>query len=193
MHYIEYKHGSTHIEFFNSIGGKETIYVNGQIVSQRTTIMGYNHRFEVIEDGEPARYVLRTKMGGPTLAQIDLIRNREYLLKNEIVPYGTRGEKDDKKLKEGLKLLRMFDLEGAKESFKHAIDADPQNPKIYFYLACVYSLLENKSEAFRLLQQALDQGLVDRELIIEEDALAYIRIQEEFDGFCIKNKIEWSH
>ncbi|MEL6123509.1 MAG: hypothetical protein AAFR14_07285, partial [Bacteroidota bacterium] len=46
-----------------------------------------------------------------------------------------------------------------------------------------YSLLENKEEAFKHLDLAVDYGLKDTEKIMNHDDLAFLRIQPEFDAF----------
>lgn len=183
-------HGDIKIEFINSFSGKETVRVNNQIVSEKSSIMGTIHRFEMVTNGSTKKYSLRTKLGGATMVMIDLLCDRNYLLQNEPVPYGSPGPGINKELQAGLKKLRMFDLQAAVALFDRALDADPYNPQLHFYKACAHSLLEEKKEAFHHLQLAIDKGLVDRGKILSEDGLAFIRISEEFEGFCIRNKIE---
>ena len=190
MYYFRYQYNNTKIEFINSISGKETIMVNGQVVSQKTTIMGTAHRFSLIESGEKARYILRTKIGGETMVLIDLSRNGHYILQNEPVHYGTPDKQEMKRLSDGLKKLKTFDLDGALLIFDEVLEDDPNNAQIHFYKACAHSLMEHKKEAFKHLSHALENGLVDREQILTEDALAFIRIQEEFEAFCSANGIE---
>ena len=99
MQYIKYRSGNTIIEFVNSISGKETVKVNGQIVSTKSSIFGTQHHFKVVENGEPARYMLRTKIGGPTLVLIDLKRNGDYILQNEPVYPGSMTTTQNKQMK----------------------------------------------------------------------------------------------
>ena len=191
MHYYKYTDENIRVEFLNSFSGKETIRVNGQVVSEKSSVMGTNHHFTTFENGEEARYTLRTKLGGSTMVMIDLLRNREYLLRDQVVQYGASKDGNSKLMKVGQKLLRSYDLQGALDVFDEALDADPEQPLFYLYRACALSLMERKKEAFESLNAAIDHGLVDREQIITEDALAYLRIQEEFEGFCVKYGLEY--
>ena len=54
---------------------------------------------------------------------------------------------------------------------------------VHFNLACSYSLLENADKAFFHLDKAVNLGFNDFKRIKEHDALAYLRIQKEFDAF----------
>ena len=190
MQYIKYKSGNTIIEFHNSLSGKETVTVNGEIVSQKSSIFGIDHHFKVIENGETVRYMLRTKIGGVTLVQIDLKRNGTYLLQNEPVYTANLTKRKSKALKDGVKKLRQYDLEEAVSTFEQAIDSDPDNPDIHFYKACAHSLLEQQKDAFFHLQKSIELGLVNRKKILSEDALAFIRIKPQFEEFCRANDID---
>jgi hypothetical protein len=44
--------GDNKIEIFNSFLGKETIRVNGEIVSEKTSITGAKHHFKIIENNQ---------------------------------------------------------------------------------------------------------------------------------------------
>ena len=59
----------------------------------------------------------------------------------------------------------------------------PNDVAIHFNLACSYSLSEEKENAFFHLGKAVEYGFVDFKRIQEHDALAYLRIQDEFDIF----------
>lgn len=192
MHYFEYNDGPIRIEFYNSFSGKETVRVNGQVVSSKSSVMGTDHHFDVVKDGKAAHYCLLTKIGGPTMVLLDLICNQEYILRNQVVPHGSGSSMQDSSyLKDGLKALRAFDLEKAEQLFVKGIYTDPRNPLLFYHLACVHSLNENKQDAFKYLVLALENGLVDRQRIATEDGLAYIRIEEEFEAFCIQYKIDY--
>lgn len=39
------------IELFNSILGKETIKVNGEIISEKRSMLGTDHNFDILENG----------------------------------------------------------------------------------------------------------------------------------------------
>ena len=55
--------GETHIEFHNAFSGKETIKVNGEIVSSKISLSGMDHVFKVNEGGEEVTYKLTTGTG----------------------------------------------------------------------------------------------------------------------------------
>lgn len=52
--------GETHIEFHNVRSGKETIKVNGEVVSSKVSFSGMDHVFQVDEGGEEVTYKLPT-------------------------------------------------------------------------------------------------------------------------------------
>ncbi len=190
MYYLKHKIGRTLIEFTNSFYGTETVLVNGQVVSEKSSILGAVHHFKVMEDGQNIHYSLRTKVGGVTLVMIDLIRAGEYILQNEPVINGTLQKKySSATLKKGVKKLRSYELDKALEIFTNGLNADPHQPQLHFFIACVHSLLEQKDECFHHLSKALENGLVNRSRILTEDALAYIRVQEEFGTFRKANQL----
>lgn len=47
-----------HLEFHNSVLGKETVYVNGQEVSSKVSVLGTTHHFSVYEDRQWVAYEL---------------------------------------------------------------------------------------------------------------------------------------
>ncbi len=51
MKYTTLNLGENRIEIYNSLLGKETIKVNGKIVSEKYSIFGAKHKFKVIENG----------------------------------------------------------------------------------------------------------------------------------------------
>ena len=55
--------GETQIEFHNAFSGKETIKVNGEVVSSKVSFSGMDHIFQVNEGGEEVTYKLTTGTG----------------------------------------------------------------------------------------------------------------------------------
>ena len=51
------------IEIFNSLIGKETIKVNGEVVSSKFSITGTEHYFELMENGEKSDCKIITGFG----------------------------------------------------------------------------------------------------------------------------------
>ena len=83
----------------------------------------------------------------------------------------------------GIQKYKEFDYEGAIEDFKKALAIHPTDVAVHFNLACSYSLNEEKENAFFHLSKTVELGFVDFKKIQEHDALAYLRIQDEFDAF----------
>lgn len=83
----------------------------------------------------------------------------------------------------GIAKYKEFDYEGAIEDFKKALSIHPKDIAVHFNLACSYSLSEEKENAFFHLDKAVEYGFVDFKRVQEHDALAYLRIQDEFDIF----------
>jgi TM2 domain-containing membrane protein YozV len=83
----------------------------------------------------------------------------------------------------GIQKYKEYDFEGAIEDFKKALAINPTDIAVHFNLACSYSLNEEKENAFFHLNKAVELGFVDFKKIQDHDALAYLRIQDEFDIF----------
>jgi len=80
------------IDLVSLFSGKETIYYNGEIVSQKKSLFGGLHTFKVVENGVDAQYEIKVGMGFPIRATVEIKRNGELLyadnnLKN---PYGVQ-------------------------------------------------------------------------------------------------------
>ncbi|WP_181307108.1 hypothetical protein [Rufibacter sp. XAAS-G3-1] len=71
---------SVKIEVDNSFTGLETIKYNGEIVSEKKSLLGENHRFEREENGETAQYEVRISIKHLTRVGIDIYRNNKVLL-----------------------------------------------------------------------------------------------------------------
>lgn len=83
----------------------------------------------------------------------------------------------------GVKKFKDYDYEGAIEDFEKSLQISPKDIATHFNIACAYSLMENKDKAFYHLDRAVAQGFDDRERIKTHDALAFLRIQDEFQSF----------
>lgn len=83
----------------------------------------------------------------------------------------------------GIKKYKEFDLDGAIEDFRKALDINPQDLSLHFNLACAYSLTEQVDKAYSHLDKAVSLGFNDFEKIRTHDDLAYLRIQDRFDDF----------
>ncbi len=85
--------------------------------------------------------------------------------------------------KRGIEKYRDYDYDGAIEDFIKALEIDPTDIATHFNIACAYSLNEDTDKAFEHLDKAVALGFKDFQKLKEHDALAYIRIQDEFDKF----------
>ncbi len=86
----------------------------------------------------------------------------------------------------GLQKYKDYEFEAAIVDFKKALQINPNDVAVHFNMACTYSLVEEKDNAFFHLSKSVELGFVDFEKIRTHDALAYLRIQDEFDQF-VKN------
>ena len=84
----------------------------------------------------------------------------------------------------GMKRYKDYDFEGAIKDFTKALAINPRDVAVHFNIACAYSITENKDKAFYHLSKAVENGFDNVDKIREHDALAYLRIQEEFDQFA---------
>ena len=114
----------------------------------------------------------------------DLKREREEAVKRQRNVYK---QKETKKVnpykKSGIEKFKDYDFEGAIEDFNKALNYNDKDPSIHFNLACAYSLTEKKEEAFFHLDKSVENGFKLFEKIKSHDALAYLRIQDEYDEF----------
>lgn len=83
----------------------------------------------------------------------------------------------------GIAKYKDYDFLGAITDFEKALNVDSKDVAVHFNIACAYSITENVEEAFFHLSEAVRYGFSDLEKIKEHDALAYLRIQEEFEAF----------
>ena len=184
MQYKKITSGNTIIEFHNNWLGEETVIVNGQVVSKKSSIWGTNHYFAIPENGADVKYILTSKLTDGMQVALDLIRNGELVQENVPVPFGSRPKKPvNKAKKRGLAELKEYALEEALAEFEQALEQDPKDPEIYFHMACAHSVLENTSDGFSCLKKAVENGLADTEMILNHDMLAFIRINAAFEDF----------
>ncbi|HRF41913.1 MAG TPA: hypothetical protein PK198_24135 [Saprospiraceae bacterium] len=186
MHYIKLKSEGTVIEFHNNWLGEETVIVGGKKVSKKSSIMGANHYFTVIENGAPVNYVLTSKVLDLTMMNVgvDLIRNGQIVYANVPLSYGTKPKSPHEELKsKALAKLIAYEIHEALDLLKHAQQLDPEDYEIYFHLACAYSNLEDVENGYANLKLAVQHGMSDHEKILNHDMLAYLRLQDPFERF----------
>lgn len=188
MQYQKLVSGNTIIEFHNNWLGEETVIVNGQIVSKKSSITGTHHHFTVKEESDTARYVLTTKLDMNMQVLVDLRRNGILIHQDVVVRYGGVPKSPvNKAKKQGLIYLKQYDLEEAVAELQKAVDIDPDDPEIYFHLACAYSVMEKPQEGFECLMLTVKKGLQNTEMILDHDMLAFLRMHPAFEGFLNSN------
>ncbi len=84
----------------------------------------------------------------------------------------------------GMKRYKDYDFEGAITDFTKALAINPRDVAVHFNIACAYSITEDKDKAFYHLSKAVENGFDNVDKIREHDALAYLRIQDEFGQFA---------
>lgn len=86
----------------------------------------------------------------------------------------------------GIQKYKDYDFDDAIVDFNKALKIDGKDKAVHFNIACAYSLTENKDKAFFHIDAAVANGFSDFERIKNHDALAYLRIQDEYESF-VKN------
>jgi TM2 domain-containing membrane protein YozV len=85
--------------------------------------------------------------------------------------------------KSGIKKYKDYDIQEAILDFEKGIKLEPHDISLHFNMASAYSLLENKEAAYKYLAKAVELGFKDFDKIETHDDLAFLRIQDDFDGF----------
>ena len=184
MQYHKFIVGETVIEFHNNWLGEETVIVNGKVASKDSSFLGMHHHFNVMENGNMVRYVLTTKVTEMMQVALDLRRNGELLYEDVIIRYGSKPKSPKNKFKlSGIVKLHEYDLEEAVEDLKNALDVNPEDPEIHFYLACAFSIMEKTKEGFDSLKNAIKYNLQEPDSILKHEMLAFLRIHPAFEGF----------
>ncbi|MEM9819990.1 MAG: hypothetical protein AAF985_02915 [Bacteroidota bacterium] len=184
MQYQKLVSGKTVIEFHNNWMGEETVIVRGQVVSRKSSVWGTNHYFTVLEEGHTVRYILTTRVTDNMQVVLDLSRNGELTMEGVSVILGSLPKYDQNRAKrEGLKLLKEYDLEAALEKFEEALETNGEDAEIYFHMACAFSVQEKTQRGFECLQKAVANNLQDHEMILNHDMLAFLRMDEAFADF----------
>ncbi len=184
MQYQKITSGGTIIEFHNNWLGEETVIVNGQIVSKKSSIWGTSHYFTVMENGHTIRYILTSKVSESMQVALDLSKNGILVQGDIPVRFGSKPRQPKNHAKRaGLLKLQEYDLAGALADLEQAKKFNPDDPEIYFHMACAYSVMEKTRSGFESLQKAVSLGLQDTEIILNHDMLAFLRIHKSFEDF----------
>ena len=87
-------------------------------------------------------------------------------------------------IKAGKEYYSGFDYFEAIAQWTKAIALEPRNAAIHYNLACAYSLTEQAEKSFYHLSEAVKFGFNNFDKLTNQDALAFLRIQTEFDDFA---------
>ncbi len=85
--------------------------------------------------------------------------------------------------KAGKRALQDFQLSEAEAYFRKARQLKPDDARLLFDLACVYSLEEKTAEAFSALEDAVAAGFAPLTEIDSNPLLAFVRTQDEYPAF----------
>lgn len=188
MQYQKLTAGEIIIEFHNNWLGEETVIINGQVVSKKSSITGAHHHFTLLENGKEVKYVLTSKVDAALQVFLDLRRNQELIQENVPVQFGTGPKQPKNSFKqEGIQYLKDYKLEKAVSTLQQSLDISPEDPEIHFHLACAYSVLEKPQDGFECLKNAVAYKLQNTEIILNHDMLAFLRLHPAFEGFLQSN------
>lgn len=84
----------------------------------------------------------------------------------------------------GVEKFKEYDYNGAIADFHKALEINGKDIATHFNLACAYSLNEKTEKAMHHLKQAIAFGYNNFDNIRNHDALAYLRIQPEYETFA---------
>lgn len=84
----------------------------------------------------------------------------------------------------GIKKFKDYDFKGAIEDFSKALAINPKDVALHFNISCAYSLMEEVEKGYYHLSKAVEYGFNDYDKIKTHDALAYLRIQPQWDDFA---------
>ena len=102
-----------------------------------------------------------------------------------------RIQKSDKKLfepiKQGIRLFEKGHYHKAIQYFDQILAKDRDNIIAHYYLACCFSIMRDKEDAFFHLSKAVEYGFDDFNRIDEEEAFWYIRSLPDYQVFVNNN------
>jgi len=180
------------IEFHNNWLGKEIVIVNGHVVSKKSSVWGAHHDFTLLENGHPMNYILTTKVNGKMQVFIDLRKNGKIIREDVAVGFGGRPKMPKNNFKKkGIELIRSYAIREGITELKKSLELSLKDAEIYFHLACAYFIEEEVINGFESLKMAVKYHLQNMEAILNEDMLAYLRMNEEFENFLNSDFTEY--
>ena len=179
------------------VNGKEIIYVNDELLSERrnitsfNTVDSFNHNgdhFDVEIDTEsllPLKINCSVFINGhwKGTKMVEQALNTMTLTVTEEEASKSLERMFDRYIQLGKKELSEYDLEHAAMHFSKALMIKPDSSEVYYCQTCISSLNEDLEGALINLEKAIELGLPGRQRILEDGHLAFIRITEEFEKF----------
>lgn len=159
---------------FDAKYNQEHFYENyGEGLSKKKTGKAGPHK-EVQKKSPP---VYREIKGANTMFGESSVRSSGSISRSEISALKVKA----------IRYFRDFDLKESEKIFLRIAEYTPGDASIHFNLACIYSLNEKADKAFTALDKAVKLGMEHLDKISSHDALAYLRIQPEFEAFKRNN------
>lgn len=186
MWYYDFDYKGHKIEFKNnSWDGIEHILVDGMPVSSKFSVMGSNHTFEL--EGDRCDVLIRMNSLSFMTVQLSFYVNRRPIFEKAEIRPGSKDYDGSNVISfhryRGRKLMQVYDIEEAIEEFKEALRDNPSDVKSHYLLACCFSLMENVEEGFKHLDFYITKKPKEIHKVMEEDHLAFLRMQPEFDKY----------
>lgn len=170
------KIGINTIEIRNNWIGVQTVLVNNVIVSKKFSFSKIKHTFAIMEEGIPKSFTIDNVISKDVLLKdhqvlIDIKCDGKLIKENLLIDFESIEKKETNESKIiGIQYLREYETKRAINAFK-------------FGLACCYSIEENRKEGFECIMKAFENNLNDKDLILNHEMLAYLRIQDGFEDF----------
>ena len=117
----------------------------------------------------------------PNIQKADsLVKNKEYQKAEELYKEIIKNESGN-----NLAIYKLASLYYSEKKYNEAIEnylklVPNKNPAVLYNLACTYSLIDNKSEALKYLQEAVNNGFSQVSLLKTDNDLENIREEKEF-------------
>ncbi len=92
-------------------------------------------------------------------------------------------------LERGLRKFKAKRYAQAINYFDHVLDFDKNHGEAHFYLACCFSKSRQKEDALYHLEAALASGFVNKDDVIKEPTLRYVRNLAEYKGVTPSHEV----
>jgi tetratricopeptide (TPR) repeat protein len=195
--WLVYEDEDISLKFWASlINGKEKFYVNDKLYSSKRNVTKFRTVDTILFEDKEYDVEFLTKYSATPGYECNIFKNGQYrqtficrtLITGEIeIVESSENQASIDRMegqfrKKALKCLKEYELPEAITAFKKCLQINPSNGETQFYIACALSLQEEKEEGFNFLRKALENKMPGKNRVLEEDKLAYLRLQPEFDA-----------